>query len=87
MQDCRNSMELKYADSNELLPSRLGAPEVTMLDLFTQRERAKEAKIIQTFKQWVVCFNILVKPACSVNTSESLSLFRSKCKDKLKNLR
>ena len=31
-----------------------------MLDLFTQRDRAKEAKKIQTFEQWVACFNTLV---------------------------
>ena len=52
--------KLEYVDLNELLPSRLGAPELTMLDLFTQRDRAKEAKKIQTFEQWVACFNTLV---------------------------
>ena len=31
-----------------------------MLDLFTQRDKAKEAKKIQTFEQWVACFNTLV---------------------------
>ena len=31
-----------------------------MLDLFTQRNKAKEAKKIQTFEQWVACFNTLV---------------------------
>ena len=31
-----------------------------MLDLFTQRDRAKEATKIQTFEQWVACFNTLV---------------------------
>ena len=31
-----------------------------MLDLFTQRDRAKEGKKIQTFEQWVACFNTLV---------------------------
>ena len=52
--------KLEYVDLNELLPSRLGAPELTMLDLFTQRDRAKESKKIQTFEQWVACFNTLV---------------------------
>ena len=31
-----------------------------MLDLFTQRDRAKEAKKIQTYEQSVACFNTLV---------------------------
>ena len=31
-----------------------------MLDLFTQCNRAKEAKKIQTFEQWLACFNTLV---------------------------
>ena len=52
--------KLEYVDLNELLPSRLGAPELTMLDLFTQRDRAKEVKKIQMFEQWVACFNTLV---------------------------
>lgn len=52
--------KLEFVELNELLPSRLGAPELTMPDLFTQRDRAKEAKKIQTFEQWVACFNTLV---------------------------
>ena len=50
----------EYVDLSELLPSCLGAPELTMLDLFTQRDKPKEAKKIQTFEQWVGCFNTLV---------------------------
>ena len=52
--------KLEYVDLNELLPSRLWSPELTMLDLFIQCDRAKEAKKIQTFEQWVACFNTLV---------------------------
>ena len=49
--------KLEYFDLKEMLPSRLGAPELTMLDLLTQHDRAKEAKM---FEQWVACFNTLV---------------------------
>ena len=31
-----------------------------MLDLFTQQDKPKEANKIQTFEQWVGCFNTLV---------------------------
>lgn len=43
---------------HELLPARLGAPELTLMDLFGQNQREKRnARNIQTIQQWVVCFN------------------------------
>ena len=60
-QSHRKIWKLEYVDLNELLPSCLGAPELTMLKLFTQHDRAKEAKKkIQMFEQWVARFNTLV---------------------------
>ena len=52
--------KLEYIDLSERLPSRVGAPELSMLDLLTQRDRPKEAEKIQTFEQWRGCYNSLV---------------------------
>lgn len=47
----------KFIELSELLPCRLGAPEVTLMDLMSNRDRPKESKKITTIQQWVVCFN------------------------------
>jgi len=48
---------LKYIELDALLPSRLGAPEPMVLDLFVQTDKLKAYKSIQCFEQWVICFN------------------------------
>ena len=50
----------EFIELHELLPSRLGAPEVTLLDLMSGKEKHKEPKTITTIQQWVVCFNSFV---------------------------
>ena len=47
-------------DLSELLPSRLGAPEVTLRDLISNRDKPKEPRKISTIQQWVVCFNAFI---------------------------
>ena len=45
---------------SELLPGRLGAPELTLSDLIAKRDKVKGSKKIHTIKQWVVCFNAYI---------------------------
>ena len=47
-------------DLSELLPSRLGAPELTLKDLISSKERPKEQKKIAMILQWVVCFDTFI---------------------------
>lgn len=47
----------EFIELSELLPSRLGAPELTLRDLVANRDKQKEPKKITTIQQWVVCFN------------------------------
>ena len=50
----------EFIDLNELLPSRLGAPELTMWDLLGKSEKPKAPKKIETFPQWSLCFNTYI---------------------------
>lgn len=49
--------EGEFVELSELLPCRLGAPELTLLDLMSGRDKPKEARKITNIQQWVVCFN------------------------------
>ena len=42
---------------SELLPARLGEPELTLSDLIAKRDKVKESKKIHTIEEWMVCFN------------------------------
>lgn len=50
----------EFIDLSELLPARLGAPELTLMDLIAKRDKVKESKKIHTIEQWVVCFNTYI---------------------------
>ena len=55
--------EGEFVELSELLPCRLGAPELTLLDLVACRDKPKEESIkrkITTIQQWVVCFSSLI---------------------------
>ena len=47
----------EFIELHELLPSRLGAPEVTLLDLMSGKDKLKDQKKITTIQQWEVCFS------------------------------
>lgn len=47
----------EFIELHELLPSWLGAPEVTLLDLMSGKDKLKDQKKITTIQQWVVCFS------------------------------
>ena len=47
-------------DLSELLASRLGASELTLRDLVSNRDKPKEVKKITPIQQWVVCFNAYI---------------------------
>ena len=51
-----------YIDLAELLPARLGAPEPTLLELFSgsQNKPARAKKSITTIEEWVLCFNAYI---------------------------
>ena len=49
----------EFRELSELLLSRLGAPELTLQDLVSNKDKPKELKKI-TIQQWVVCFNAYV---------------------------
>ena len=50
----------EFVELSKLLPSRLGAPEVTLRDLMSNRDKPKELKRITSIQQWVVCFNSVI---------------------------
>ena len=50
----------EFVELSELLPSRLGAPKVTLRDLMSNRDKPKEPKRITSIQQWVVCFNSVI---------------------------
>lgn len=48
----------EYIQLDKLLPSNLGAPELTLVDLLGKnQERQDTTKRIRTIQQWVICFN------------------------------
>ena len=47
-------------DLSELLASRLGASELTLRELVSNRDKPKEVKKITPIQQWVVCFNAYI---------------------------
>ena len=47
----------EYIDLIDLLPSQLGAPELTFLDLLAKTEKARPKKQITTIQEWALCFN------------------------------
>ena len=52
----------EYIDLDELLPVRLGAPEPTLLELFSghQKKQPVAKKCITTIEEWVMCFNAYI---------------------------
>ena len=55
----------EYIDLAELLPARLGAPEPTLLELFSgnHNKRTRIKKNITTIEEWVLCFNAYIAVA------------------------
>ena len=48
----------EYIQLDKLLPSNLGAPELTLVDLLGKNQEKQEySKRIKTIQQWVICFN------------------------------
>ena len=48
----------EYIQLDKLLPSNLGAPELTLVDLLRKnQEKQGCSKRIKTIQQWVICFN------------------------------
>ena len=51
----------EYVQLDKLLPSNLGAPELTLVDLLGKnQERQDSTKRIKTIQQWVICFNAYI---------------------------
>ena len=52
----------EFIDLAELLPARLGAPEPTLLELFSgdQSKWNKSKKAITTIEEWILCFNAYI---------------------------
>ena len=47
----------EFVEMDQLLPSRLGAPEPTLGDLVVGEKKQKEKKSISSIQEWIVCFN------------------------------
>ena len=50
----------EYIELRELLPSQLGAPQPTILDLFGKAEKPRQKKEISSIQEWILAFNALV---------------------------
>ena len=64
-----------YIDLAELLPARLGAPEPTLLELFSgsQNKPARAKKSITTIEEWVLCFNAYITVVAQKRVSDLLA--------------
>ena len=47
----------EFVDFDMLLPANLGAPELTMRDLLANKNRPVKSSKVESFKQWIICFN------------------------------
>lgn len=56
---CEKIWRGEFVDMQDLLPSRLGLPEPTLLDLVVQAKR-KQLKGITCIEQWVTSFNLYI---------------------------
>ena len=50
----------EFIELEQLLPANLGAPEPTMFDLLAHRNRPLKPAKIESFAQWITCFNTYV---------------------------
>ena len=50
----------EYIELDELLPSRLGVPSPTVLDVLLQWDKARSKKSITTIAEWVLSFNTFI---------------------------